>query len=674
MASDSRQTKEWRKEQRNCSGDMPWGVYDDGPRIGAPIPLLPDKRDEFATDLAGFAHHCFPEVYYKQDSEGQADDWDLMQTVTIKGGQFAFAAPRGDGKSTRSEACAIWAGCYGYHMVIVLIGAEQEAANEMIDSIKLTLRTNDRLAELFPEVCIPAQLADDTALRAKNMEYQGEDMHFRWGAKKLTFPCIPNCPSSGVTIIPRGMTGRIRGMRFKHPNGKTLRPSLMLIDDPQTDTSAASPMQCTMRERLITSAILGTAGSGKPPTALMPCTILKADDMASRILDREKHPEWHGRVRGMIQAWPKEWKKMNHGLWGEYFTVVKEAQRKEKGQKAQNDFYKANRAKMDKGAKVDHVLDPATGCLSSLQYAMDLYCNRGEEVFMAEYMNDPIESDASIYNLTPDLIKSRVREGQKVLHVPDWGKVIVAATDINQYGLHTAIIAFGNDQSAAVIWYGRFTHRGGVIAKKNTPDFMVKRAIGEALVQHGEQISRAIPMRAGSPMPVSTWVIDGGWHHETVQNFVKDKGRAMLQSVCVARGYPADRYRPNSRGLIGKPKEQCHAVEWPMGRGIAFNQHYWCEVAQKGWLGNVGTPGSCSLYDGKDHTEFAEHICREKLSEKFQGKEQPVWVYKTQPGKHDYGDAVYMCYVAAAWNGIGTGGYVAKKKKRRQLNIRSQAI
>ena len=109
-----------------------------------------------------------------------------------------------------------------------------------------------------------------------------------------------------------------------------------------------------------------------------------------------------------------------------------------------------------------------------------------------------------------------------------------------------------------------------------------------------------------------------------------------------------------------------------MGRFIAYNQHYWCEVAQRAWLGSVGAPGSCSLFKKTkgDHSEFAEQICREKLIEKFDGKAGTVWVWHSQPGWHDYGDAMYMAYVGAAWLGIGTAGTVPVKAAQRRRAVR----
>ena len=61
---------------------------------------------------------------------------------------------------------------------------------------------------------------------------------------------------------------------------------------------------------------------------------------------------------------------------------------------------------------------------------------------------------------------------------------------------------------------------------------------------------------------------------------------------------------------------------------------------------------------------------REKIPvaeyEKLQGQFGPVWRWHTAPGWHDYGDAVTMAYVGAAWGGIGTTGAAPAPKRRRK--------
>ncbi len=124
--------------------------------------------------------------------------------------------------------------------------------------------------------------------------YKGKRTQIGWTAKEVVLPTIEGSSASGAIIKVAGLTGRIRGMKFKRPDGRTVRPSLVVLDDPQTDESARSLSQCANRESILAGAVLGLAGPGKKISGIMPCTVIRPGDMADNILDRNRHPEWNG--------------------------------------------------------------------------------------------------------------------------------------------------------------------------------------------------------------------------------------------------------------------------------------------------------------------------------------------------------------------------------------------
>ena len=93
--------------------------------------------------------------------------------------------------------------------------------------------------------------------------YQGERTHIGWTAREIVLPTMPGSMASGAIIKVAGITGRIRGMKYKRADGRTVRPSLVVLDDPQTDESARSLSQCATRESILAGAVLGLAGPGK---------------------------------------------------------------------------------------------------------------------------------------------------------------------------------------------------------------------------------------------------------------------------------------------------------------------------------------------------------------------------------------------------------------------------
>jgi hypothetical protein len=248
--------------------------------------------------------------------------------------------------------------------------------------------------------------------------------------------------------------------------------------------------------------------------------------------------------------------------------------------------------------------------------------------------------------------------------LPEQAKTIVCASDLNHYGIHSVCAGFANDLTGWCPWYSRFDRDGGPIIQPNVPEPEAQKAMFEALVYAGQHIA-GLPLKSektGAPVRPSLWLIDAGYMGAIVRRYLEGPGRTLGVQVLAARGFNADKYKPYGVTLIGKPREQCNLSESAIvGRFVAFNADFWREVSQKAWLSSPDAPGSLSLYQppaGRHHRDFAEQVTREKLLDKSPHKVTglPQWIWSSQPGWHDYGDALTMCYVAAAWAGIGTGG------------------
>jgi hypothetical protein len=406
------------------------------------------------------------------------------------------------------------------------------------------------------------------------------------------------------------------------------------------------------------------AGPTSRITCMAACTVAAKDDVSEYFLNR---PDFKSVRVSRVESWPKGWgdkASRTRELWSEWHGELLDGMTDGDGGKRGRDFYAANKTEMTDGMTVswDERMDKKRHDPDALYSAMYDYFRIGEAAFASEYQNQPLRQGVTVYDLRPEIVMSRTDTNRAAYVVPNWAGVVLAATDINHYGLHSVCCAFGRDQTAAVLWYDCFDR---LTVPQHAPEHERRQIIFQALTEHGTQIGRL------SCRP-SVWMIDGGYEHETVQRYSVGPGRTCGAQVIVARGYGADKYRPNGKNVIGKPREECHFTQWPLGKGVAWNADYWREIAQRAWLGEIGSPGSCSLFDGH-HREFAEQVTRERLSEKLSSKTGMVWRWITQPGKHDYGDAVAMCYVGAAWHGIGAGGimperprYVEKRKCKVQ--------
>jgi len=572
------------------------------------------------------------------------------------GGLFALAMPRGHGKSTLLKWATLYCLLTGRRRYVVIVAATSEMAQAVVEFVRQQIQESDSLHEHYPHVTTYARATDGKAIKARfQLRADGKTSGIQWSKTTLVLPEVlrPDgeaYPSNGAILEGHGLTGAIRGKWKDTKTGKVLRPDFVLLDDPQTRESAESESQCNMRERIITGDVLGLAGPRKKIAAVMPCTIVQPGDLAARFLDHNKHPEWSGETCRLVEVWPNE----QDGLWQEYAHIYRDGIAQGRGTVAAYDFYRSNRAAMDAGAVVSWEQRIRDGEISALQTAENLMIETGEQ-FWAEYQNEPKKHGAgSVYVLTPEIVQSRTNNDISPGQVPDWAQVIIAATDINpSYALSTAVVAFGANQTAAVLWYG--LHKMAV--PKEATVIERRRIIYEHLASHGGDVARL----ACRP---TSWIIDGGGSPEgCVIQFAYNAPKICgLTAQCsFGRGWKT--YRPTAKATYKvRVGEQLHQVSERRDRQwIVYNADYWREVAQRGWTGAPGAPGSCSLPRGS-HPDFAAQVTREQLSGKDDIGGRMVWVWNTAPGPHDYGDCMHMAYMGASISGIGTGAITQPRR------------
>jgi len=303
-----------------------------------PEVVNPERKRGCEKNFQLFCESYFPETYSLSWSPDHLKAIEKIETAVLSGGLFALAMPRGSGKSSLAETAAIWSMVYGHREFVTLIGATESAALEMLDSIKTELEVNENLAADFPEVCFPIEQLDGIANRCAGQLYHGERTRITWTSNEIVLPTIKDSKASGIIVRVAGITGRVRGMKFKRADGRSVRPSLVIIDDPQTSESAGSLEQTRKRVRVLAGDILGLAGPGQKISGIMPCTIIRPGDMADTILNKNTHPDWNGEKTKMVYTFPKNMK-----LWEEYADIRAESLRTDGNFDAATEFYKEHR-------------------------------------------------------------------------------------------------------------------------------------------------------------------------------------------------------------------------------------------------------------------------------------------------------------------------------------------
>ena len=204
---------------------------------GRDIGMLPEvanqqRKTDCERNFRLFCESYLPETYSLVWSPDHLKAIGKIETAVLSGGLFALAMPRGSGKSTLTETACLWAMLYGHREFVTLIGATESAALEMLDSIKTELEVNETLAEDFPEVCFPIAQLEGIANRCAGQLCNGERTRITWTSNEIVLPTVKHSRASGVIVRVAGITGRVRGMKYKRSDGRSVRPSLVIIDDP----------------------------------------------------------------------------------------------------------------------------------------------------------------------------------------------------------------------------------------------------------------------------------------------------------------------------------------------------------------------------------------------------------------------------------------------------------
>jgi energy-coupling factor transporter ATP-binding protein EcfA2 len=257
-----------------------------------PPPVDKARRAACLESFTLFRRTYFAEAFYLPDSSDHVVVSDQVEQVVEHGGLTVVAMPRGSGKTTLCWAAALWSMLKGRHRYVVIVGATADHASGMLESIKAQLETNELLAGDFPEVCLPIRRLE--GIKQRRLLHLGAPVDIELGRDRVVLPKIAGSVASEGTIDAVGITGAIRGKQRAFSDGTVYRPTLVIIDDPQTEESAKSVSQCDDRERIINSAILGLVGPGHAISAIAPVTVICPGDLADRMLDRQRNPQWRG--------------------------------------------------------------------------------------------------------------------------------------------------------------------------------------------------------------------------------------------------------------------------------------------------------------------------------------------------------------------------------------------
>ncbi|MEM0982696.1 MAG: terminase gpA endonuclease subunit [Planctomycetota bacterium] len=677
-------------------------VSEAGRDIGAIPPVVdPERREAARLSLQSFLlTYCggaFP-LPFCDDHVSVIED---LQRVIMGDGQKAVAMPRGSGKTTIIARTALWALLFAHRSYVAVIGADIGKARDVLQGVTSELENNDLILEDFPATAHPIRKLEGIRQRAKGQLYDGRPTLLHVTDQKVVLPTITGEPASGSLLQIGGLTGAVRGLNHTRPvlredgtvGNEIIRPDVVLLDDPQTDESAHSPKQCERRESLANGAIMGLGGPGASLAALAAVTVIAPDDLADRMLDRERNPQWQGTRTKLVYKWPE-----NEDLWLRYGELYREGMQAEPPTlEPAFSFYKANRDEMDRGAEVawPERFNAKDGELSAIQHAYNLRITRKEAAFHAEYQNEPLADGPAGAEIPDEKAIAARLSGIARGVVPDAAELVTAFVDVQGNALFYVVCAWSRKFDGWVIDYGTepeqrreyFTNREIKYGLRQAAARDGKRGGLEASIRWGldklgeRLLGRDWPTEAGGVTRISRMLIDSGWgeSNAVVRAWCKSSAHSAVVFPSHGRGVgPSDKpmhekktEKGDRRGhnwLLAKPKAGV--------RLVTYDTNAWKSFVMSRLATPMGDPGTIQLYgdEARRHRLIAEHLSSE-YRVATEGRGRIVDVFKLRAGRTEnhWLDGVVGCSVAASMEGASMpsiGGPMPAVRKRRRKSLR----
>lgn len=656
-----------------------------------PKPKKPKRRDSCRHDLHKYLTTYHESAFPLAFSPDHIKLVKEIERVVLDGGSVVVAMPRGSGKTTICQRAELWAGLYGHRKYPMMIASDDSKFRRLLKGLKVILENNELLLEDFPEVVYPIRKLERIANRANFQMCRGEPTYMGWGIEQIVFPTIEEslkAGNAGVVVGGGGLTGAgVRGGVTTTPAGQQVRPDCVLVDDPQTRKSAKSMSQCQEREDIISGDILGMAGPGKRMAAIVACTVIYRDDLAARLLDQERSPDWTAIKVSTIKSWPR-WMP----IWEKYDEIRRQELLGELDKGSANQFYLERKEELEEGAEVywDERVDP--GRVTALQSAMDEYF-RDRRAFMAERQNMPEEDlGGDLQQLSSVAIVKRVN-GYKRGVVPADATTITAHIDVQERLLYWTVCAWSQGFRGYVIDYGTYPQQArrhfvaGDVRKTLLSVFSgndLAGALRSGLREVMGKLSQSRWIRVdGAEVRLDRGLVDARWNTDNVEAaIVQDGGSLWMPSYGVgirAKDAPIGLWI-KKRGVI---RGHYWAVQKPdrrLLRSVFVDVNYWKSQCNEALTVPPDHSQGLTLYSESPshHQLFADHMAAERATRvEARGRIVDEWELPSNKPDNHFWDNLVHCMAAASVCGIRrteTHEQVSRKplppaKRVKQLRI-----
>jgi len=655
----------------------------------APIPDVQDipRREAAGESLRTFCETYFKATFYLPWSPDHLRVIQRLEEAIKEGGLLAFAMPRGSGKTSLARCAALWAVLYGLLDFVTLIAGSKDCAKKLHKPILTMFLEDPLLLADFPEAVYPFRRLENSSKRQKQQHVGGHLTQLHWSDEELVFPTVPGeylpaklreagftaSPSAGSVITTTSLDANLRGLHHAKPDGTIIRPSLVLLDDPQTRESARSAEQTRHRLSLLHGDVLGLAGPGQTLSALVTCTVMYEGDLADTLLDPAKSPEWRSERTRLMHGWPEDDK-----AWDEYAKI-----RRSKGQKAATAYYKRRRKRMDAGAKPawPERFDRKKGEISAIQHAVNLFLRYGPEQFASELQNQPQAEQLGDKVLTIDEVCAKANKRRKG-EVPPTATHLTAFVDIQDRILFWLVAAWGEDFTGHIVDYGTWPEQRRSTFNAASPPHTLRRkypgkgvdgAIQAGLEEIVESLLAREFKRGKMLMRIERLLIDMGHKSHIggeVRRLVGNSAVVLAKGVGIrASRKPIREYARRPGEVLGHYWYQPNVIRTGQFPHVLTDVNYWKTFVTDGLATAAGDRGCISIFGKPEqHRLLAEHLARSERSVEVTGPYGTVreWSpYPTKPDNHWF-DCLVGCAAAASMVGVKAAGEAAATPRRKR--------
>ena len=661
-----------RERSRRVSREKNLAARELGP---LPPVVNPSRRNVAKNDLCAFMRFYFPAKFKKPFGPIHDRLIERIQDVVVNGGKQAVAMPRGSGKTTITNAAAVWAILNGYRRCVVVVAANTRDARRILKTLETMISKTPALLEDYPEACYPLSKLGGSALLARGQTFYGAPTDVRISADSFRLPTIRGSACSGATIAAFGANAAIRGFQAENPDGSTDRPDFLFLDDLQTDQISANPARIEALEEKVASTLAGLAENGAELSMIQTMTVKNPDDYADRTLNVELYPRWNGLREAALESLPER-----IDLWRQYRSIWFDDEQKATA------FYRQNLEDMRRGAIVGWP-DAYTGkkLVDSLEYYMRLWCEN-ERAFWSEQQNQPKELGGNAVKLPAKEIARKLNGYERGI-VPSNASKLTAFVDVHGDLLYFAVVAFKDDFTGYVIDYGTFPEQRRTYFSKNdggletlarvydgkTADGRVREGLCFLLNDLKTRFFEQEGDDSDALLAITRVGVDSGWKPEVVEDSIRIAGaRFAYPSKGVAIG-------AKGRPMRLWPKKEGRVFGWHLldekTKAIATRQllvdvNYWKTKVHESLSLTPGEPGSLSLWGSSSgvHRMFSEHLSAETAKSVESGTNRVVeWsANPSRPDNHFF-DCVVGCFAAASTLGIMTSDDPHRRTKGNRL-------